>query len=300
MTEELPDFANELELSAHETLIEGVKAGDAEAQYQLASELMPDLSVTTTEFGDIWLANLSDDEDWRLREAVKLYSLSWAQGHKDAELELERLFNHSYSCSFDDERSIALFRIAADAGFSGAQYQLAQALSPSFLDPAPTDEIRKEMVKCYSLAAKQGHTESQLSLGYLYTDTNWQDHDNREAVKWYELAANNGAIEAINQLATLYYQFANKTKSNDDYFKARHWSLIAFEKYFSTDEKERNLIENYELIVSLGRNLTKMLANGLGGDAEPTQAEEIRKKYLSLASDVQVLMENPNWNEKPF
>jgi TPR repeat protein len=308
MTEQnssLVDTPSELELGSHDILIERVKAGDAEAQYQLASELMPNLTEVVWD-GELDLRELSESEAWELYEAVKLYCLASKQGCENAQIELTGFFNKSFSYILDEGRTIGLFRLAAEAGNSSAQYQLASALEPPFYDPEPKPETLDECIKWYRLAAEHGSKTAQLTLGMIYTNTRWPERwpqqycDKREAIKWYEMVAESGNVLAMKELGELYYQFAEKMNSHEDYTKARHWSRLALEEFFGREEKEQDLIGEYDRLVVLGRNMTRMLDRGLGGEIDKMGAEQTRRKYLELASRVTELMKSPYSDDEEY
>lgn len=52
--------------------------------------------------------------------------------------------------------------------------------------------------------AKEGHSEAQSYVGYMYDTGNGVAEDSVEAAKWYQLAADKGYPTALNNLAALY------------------------------------------------------------------------------------------------
>jgi TPR repeat protein len=52
----------------------------------------------------------------------------------------------------------------------------------------------KEAIKWYRLAADQGDSSAQVSLGNMYYQAHGVPRDYKEAMKWYRLAAGPGAL----------------------------------------------------------------------------------------------------------
>ena len=62
---------------------------------------------------------------------------------------------------------------------------------------------KKEAMRCYTLAAEQGHAKAQCILGECYRGGNGVAEDMKEAVRWYKLAAKQNLAVAKEHLDTL-------------------------------------------------------------------------------------------------
>ena len=61
-----------------------------------------------------------------------------------------------------------------------------------------------EAFEWYMKAAKQGHADSQFSLGYMYYYGTGVDKDRQEAIYWFKKAAENGNMKAKSFLNSVY------------------------------------------------------------------------------------------------
>ncbi|MBQ5793628.1 MAG: SEL1-like repeat protein [Clostridia bacterium] len=106
----------------------------------------------------------------------------------------------------------------------GAQQQPAQQQNPMDeppADPPATGAARaaewydegesyfyekkySDAIRCYKLAAEQGHAAAQYSLGYCYRNGYGVTKSDKEAAKWYKLAAENGDADAQCGLGYMY------------------------------------------------------------------------------------------------
>ena len=62
----------------------------------------------------------------------------------------------------------------------------------------------KEAVRWYGLAAEQGLTDAQYSLGLMHSNGGGIPEDNKKAVKWFRLAAEQGYAKAQFDLGSAY------------------------------------------------------------------------------------------------
>jgi TPR repeat protein len=84
----------------------------------------------------------------------------------------------------------------------------------------------QEAVKWYRLAAVQGDTNAQYSLGLMYVNGEGVPQDYGEAVKWYRLAAEKGHVKAQLNLGAMYFTGAGVAES---YEEAYAWWVVAAE-----------------------------------------------------------------------
>jgi hypothetical protein len=94
----------------------------------------------------------------------------------------------------------------------------------------------KEIVYWFSLAAENGHLDSQKKLGKMYEEGRKVPQNYDEAIKWYTLAAYQGDISAQRNLGQCYIE------SNEDYTQAYAWLCIATEQGSNMAKKKRDEI----------------------------------------------------------
>jgi hypothetical protein len=79
-------------------------------------------------------------------------------------------------------------------------------------------------MKWYTLAAEQGNTDAQNSLGVMYDNGEGVPQDYKVAVKWYTLAAEQGDAGAQYNLGVMY---ADGEGVLQDFVYAHMWGNIA-------------------------------------------------------------------------
>ena len=82
----------------------------------------------------------------------------------------------------------------------------------------------QEAVKWYRLAAAQGNTPAQYSLGLAYEKGQGVPQDYQEAVKWYRVAAAQGNEFAQVNLGVMY---TNGRGVRQDFVRAHMWFNLA-------------------------------------------------------------------------
>ena len=85
---------------------------------------------------------------------------------------------------------------------------------------------RNKALELHTLAAKQGHPYSQLSLGMIYQDGEYvttMHKDYKKAVKWYTLSAGQGVFTAQYKLGVMYKDGLGVIQA---YAKAHMWDNI--------------------------------------------------------------------------
>ena len=133
-------------------------------------------------------------------------------------------------------KATAFWELAADKGYSEAQYRLGNYWADNwkigYADyTAATDWWR--------LAANQGHSEAQYRLGECYYDGKGVAQDHAEAVRWWTKCAEHGDIDAQRRLADCYY---NGDGVAQNYYEAARWSRKAAERGYL---KEQFILATY-------------------------------------------------------
>ncbi|GEM_PF-95228 len=172
------------------------------------------------------------------------------------------------------EAEISKLRKRALSGEAEAQFSLAQILSNGLTVATNNAELKeleeavKEIAKLYTLAANQGHAESQGYLGMLYLDGTGVSKDTDIAERLLTSSADGGSVFGMHNLATIHMTglakspnrekaktlFENAAKTGDsesmyslglmsnqveDFEAAFHWYTKAAEKGHA--EAENNL-----------------------------------------------------------
>jgi TPR repeat protein len=92
----------------------------------------------------------------------------------------------------DENEAVKCYRLAADQGHINAQFFLGIC----FQNDIGVEKDEKEAVKYFRLAADQGHTRAQFVLGLFLENGIGVEKDEKEAVKYYRLAADQGHARA--------------------------------------------------------------------------------------------------------
>ena len=101
----------------------------------------------------------------------------------------------------DAERGRDYVRKAAEAGYSGAQWEWAWLL----VEGEQVDKNMAEALQWMRKAAEQGDPTAQCDYGYLLEEGGESDNpDYVEALAWYKKAAEQGNAAAYNNIGTLY------------------------------------------------------------------------------------------------
>lgn len=134
----------------------------------------------------------------------------------------EELFKLGKAC-YDNkeyEQAIKYYELAAKQGHSGAQYSLGCCYDSG--EGVEIDEL--EAARWYRKAAKQGHVWAQFNLGCCYDVGEGVCQSPQEAARWYRLAAEQGFADAQYNLGDC-YDFGNGVPQ--DYKEALRWYLKA-------------------------------------------------------------------------
>ena len=118
------------------------------------------------------------------------------------------------------EKAAVLFKRAAKAGDSRAQYSLAVL----YLRGEGVDQDDEQAAKWLRKAAKGGLSVSQRLLGSLYSSGRGIERDDAKAAEWYRAAANQG--DHKGQLALAIMLHAGRGVARDD-TEAYMWLLVS-------------------------------------------------------------------------
>ena len=124
----------------------------------------------------------------------------------------------------DDAEAVKWFRMAAEQGHTDAQ----ETLGFMYAEGKGVPEDDAEAVKWFRMVADQGRTSAQLRLGRMYHDGGkGVPEDHAEAVKWYRMAAEQEHAIAQFFLGLMYY---NGDGVPEDHAEAVKWYYMAAEQ----------------------------------------------------------------------
>ena len=121
-------------------------------------------------------------------EAARWYRMAAEQGDAGAQYNLGVRYANGEGVPEDDAEAARWYRMAAEQGDADAQYNLGVRYATG--EGVPEDDA--EAVRWYRMAAEQGDARAQLSLGIRYANGEGVPEDDAEAVRWYRMAAEQG------------------------------------------------------------------------------------------------------------
>ena len=107
----------------------------------------------------------------------------------------------------------------------------------------------QQAIMWYRKAADQGHTLSQLMLGYIYDSGEGVRENDQEAVRWYRLAAEQGNVEAQHSLG---YMYANGLGIPKNDVEAVKWYQLSAEQGHA--QAQASLGWHYDSGKGVGKN----------------------------------------------
>ena len=140
--------------------------------------------------------------------ALVQQSLPAAQsGNADAEFKVGSAYEklgdlHDSSSSARNRQAAKWYRMAADQGHSEAERSLGAIL----INRQGVQSDRQEAVLWFKRAAGQGNAKAQANLAALYEEGLGVAENHDEAVKWYQQAALNGDPAAQANIANLHVE----------------------------------------------------------------------------------------------
>ena len=93
----------------------------------------------------------------------------------------------------DYKEAVRLYRLSAEQGFAGAQYNLGVMYGKGLGVP----QDYKEAVRLYRLSAEQGYASAQYNLGGMYYKGTGVLQDYALAHMWWNISGSNGNKNAV-------------------------------------------------------------------------------------------------------
>jgi hypothetical protein len=129
------------------------------------------------------------------KKAAKILKRAVELGNVDAMNNLGTFYEHGSGVKLDKKKAEELYRTAADRGDAAAQYNLGLLLY--------SEKRFEEAFRSFALAADQGHTFAENSIGMCYGNGTGMEVDLGKARYWFERAAAKGHEKATRNLAAL-------------------------------------------------------------------------------------------------
>ncbi|EGB10951.1 hypothetical protein AURANDRAFT_15084, partial [Aureococcus anophagefferens] len=111
------------------------------------------------------------------KKAAKIYRRAVELGDVDAVINLGFLYETGSGVKLDKKKAERLYRAAAERGSALAQRNLACVLD--------SEKKFEEAFRYYALAADQGYTDAEHSLGWCYKDGEGTEVDLGKARYWF-------------------------------------------------------------------------------------------------------------------
>ena len=103
------------------------------------------------------------------------------------------MYEQGHGVEMDYKEAVRWYRLAAEQGFSDAQYFLAGMYDRGL----GVTQSFTEAVRWHKLAAAQGNTKAQYNLGNSYGKAEGVSQDDIRAHMWYNLSAGGGYAAAV-------------------------------------------------------------------------------------------------------
>jgi TPR repeat protein len=180
-------------------------------------------------------------------EAQRLFRLSASQDHVEANYEWAKFLEQQLHDRSARIKATELYDIAARHGHLKSQLRLGQLFREAEVGArAPAEASgdsenqgpRKKLVykhshspnlvcalQYFSMAAKQGHVESQFELGQMYAQGLGTPQRFEDAVAWFERAAKQGHAKAQFNLA---FMISHGQGVEESLLKAYEWYRISY------------------------------------------------------------------------
>jgi uncharacterized protein len=180
-------------------------------------------------------------------EAQRLFRLSASQDHVEANYEWAKFLEQQLHDRSARIKATELYDIAARHGHLKSQLRLGQLFREAEVGARASAEAsgdpenqgpRKKLVykhshspnlvcalQYFSMAAKQGHVESQFELGQMYAQGLGTPQRFEDAVAWFERAAKQGHAKAQFNLA---FMISHGQGVEESLLKAYEWYRISY------------------------------------------------------------------------
>ncbi|MHB9147353.1 MAG: hypothetical protein ACYC2U_02825 [Candidatus Amoebophilus sp.] len=190
---------------AHQYYRRAANHNNADAQFNLAQMYRESLiKVEGRESEKEKGKEKREDENFSLKEVVKLYQEAAKQGHAEAAYELGQAYETELGeVKQNYGKARKWYQVSAQGGNAKARYSLGRIYQNGW-GLRRKDEVQASI--WYKAAAKQGHREAQFELGRMYENGLGIGKDPKKARKWYEMAADQKHVEAQFNLGEMYRQ----------------------------------------------------------------------------------------------
>jgi TPR repeat protein len=150
-------------------------------------------------------------------EAQRLFRLSASQDHVEANYEWAKFLEQQLHDRSARIKATELYDIAGDSENQGPRKKLVykHSHSPNLVCA----------LQYFSMAAKQGHVESQFELGQMYAQGLGTPQRFEDAVAWFERAAKQGHAKAQFNLA---FMISHGQGVEESLLKAYEWYRISY------------------------------------------------------------------------
>ena len=112
------------------------------------------------------------------------------------------MYSEGQGVEQDRKEALKWYTLAAKQGDVCAQFSLG--LMHYSGDGVPQDN--EEALKCFKMAARSS-AEAKFSVGVMYVKGQGVDQDKKEALKWFKMAAEQGHINGLNAYKQLSQEF---------------------------------------------------------------------------------------------
>jgi TPR repeat protein len=181
--------------------------GDAKAQELIGKYLISGRGVTK-------------DEDQGIYWLAKSYGTS--VDDPEFEVKLGKMFDHNRDVQSDYNKTMRLFRAAADTGNAEGQYQVGYMYQLG--EGVAVDQA--EALRWFHKAADQGNPKAQYRIGVYFAKGWVVEQDYSEAMNWFRKAAAQGHPEAMDWIGSI---FRDGLGVNKDLGEAYFWIRLAHE-----------------------------------------------------------------------
>jgi len=180
-------------------------------------EGLPDKAKNSTLESEV-AKNILLCQEHLAKQHFKSINAAAKKGDVSAHYQLVQMYDEGLGVKEDKQKARQCLEKAADGGNVNAQFQLAAKLGAESLQGIPAEEsaavvddskitITPEQHRYYKMAALQGHSESQYTLGYCHElGEGGVTQNESSASEWYQKAAAQGEPLAIQRLINLYVQ----------------------------------------------------------------------------------------------
>lgn len=139
--------------------------------------------------------------------AIELIRSAAADGHSGAAAYLGHLHENGFFVAQDYNEAERLWRQSAGAGNSDAALNLARLYRMGLVpepEPGAADQFMRVALLMVYTQLSRGDCATLRTIGSIFADASFNDHDPARAAQWYEAAVRTGDHEAAILLADFY------------------------------------------------------------------------------------------------